>query len=99
MDLNAKVPVRGERNKKQESLEVKSLTVDFLLMQERPERQEAAQKVEVKIQDLTPILFDSSTNTRGADLPFCATTRSGGQALAKINSRLFKPNVHHIRQS
>ena len=29
-------------------------------MQERPERQEAAQKVEVKIQDLTPILFDSS---------------------------------------
>ena len=30
------MPLRAERNKKQESLEVKSLTVDFLPMKERP---------------------------------------------------------------
>ena len=41
-ELNSKVPVRDERNKKQESLENKGLILDFLPMQGAPERQEAA---------------------------------------------------------
>ena len=51
--------------------------------------------------DRENVIAGTDCGLRGVmrSLKFCATTRSGGQVLAKINSGPFKPNVRHIRQS